>query len=286
MGKLVKIIRECDDLFSFEELSSFVPLVDTKKPTKRPLRAKRKEGLSDAVAKFEPIYAGCTFIKSSVDNAKLVSEPAWYHTLGIVSRCEDGRAVCHQISEGYSDYDFDETERKIDHALSENSGPTTCAYISEGLGFEGCKSCPLKQTGKLTSPIGLGFLQSELTELISKNVYCLTTNQFFEVTSKNMSALSEKSLSVSVMCHAFAKPTTQFNLCRLSLKVRGTTYLAGKPRYIHQGDDIYLNLWSGSDVVPVKGNWDTIAEHFEHQIKDSEQRLHWYNYLALSLIHI
>ena len=95
-----------------------------------------------------------------------------------------------------------------------------------------------------------------------------------------MAALSEKSFNVKHMSYAFAKPAAQYNLNQLSLKVRGTTYLAGMPRFIRQGDDIYLNLWRGSDVVPVKGDWSTIAEQFEHIIEDAEQRTHWYNYLA------
>ena len=181
MGKLVKIIRESDELFSFEELSNFIPKANNPKPASRSFQTNRNESSSDEMAKFEPIYAGCPFIRDSVDNAKSVSEPAWYHTLTIASRCEDGRSVCHQISEVYSDYNYDETERKIDHALSESGGPTTCRFISETLAFSGCQSCPIKQTGNLTSPIGLGFIQTELARIVSKYVYCLTTNQYFEV---------------------------------------------------------------------------------------------------------
>ena len=181
MGKLVEIIRENDELFNFEELSNFIPETEPKKLANRSFKAKGNKGLSDEVAKFEPIYAGCPFIRDSVDNAKSVSEPAWYHTLTIASRCEDGRAVCHQISEVYPDYNYDETERKIDHALSDACGPTTCQFISDTLAFSGCQSCPIKQTGNLTSPIGLGFIQTELARIVSKYVYCLTTNQYFEV---------------------------------------------------------------------------------------------------------
>ena len=95
-----------------------------------------------------------------------------------------------------------------------------------------------------------------------------------------MAALSEKSFAVKHMSFAFAKPVSQTNLCQYFCKVRGTTYLAGMPRFIHQGDDTYLNLWKGSDVTPVKGDWSTIARHFERIIVDAEQRGHWYNYLA------
>lgn len=95
-----------------------------------------------------------------------------------------------------------------------------------------------------------------------------------------MAALSDKSFGVKHMSHAFRKPTTDFNLCQYSCKVRGTTYLAGRAKFIHQGEDIYLNLWKSSDVVPVKGDWSTIAKHFEFVIVDAEQRGHWYNYLA------
>lgn len=179
---LVEIIRESEELFSFEELCRFLPEAENPPPSKRrSITSRDKENTSDDMAKFAPIYEGCPFIRESVDNAKSVSEPAWYHSLTIASRCENGRAVCHQISELYPDYNYDETERKIDHALSESGGPTTCQFISEILAFSGCQSCPIKQTGNLTSPIGLGFIQTELARIVSKYVYCLTTNQYFEV---------------------------------------------------------------------------------------------------------
>ena len=98
-----------------------------------------------------------------------------------------------------------------------------------------------------------------------------------------MTALSEKSFNVKHMSYTFTKPAAQYNLNESSSKVRGTTYLAGLARFIHEGDDIYLNLWSGSDVIPVKGDWSTIAEQFEHVVKEDEQRTHWYNYLACKL---
>ena len=95
MGKLVEIIRKSDELFSFEELSSFIPKADTKKPANLSFKTNRNEASPDEMAKFRPIYAGCPFVRDSVDNAKSVSEPAWYHTLTIASRCEDGRAVSY-----------------------------------------------------------------------------------------------------------------------------------------------------------------------------------------------
>jgi len=180
--KLVEIVSESDELFTFSDLLQFIPEPQKKPPAKRQsFSSKSKDNLSDDKAKFDSIYQGCPFIRNSVDNAITLDEPSWLHTLTIASRCEDGRVICHQISEGYKDYDFDETERKITHASSESSGPTTCQYISENLAFSGCQSCPIKQTGTLTSPIGLGFIQSELSRLVSKYVYCLTTNQYFEV---------------------------------------------------------------------------------------------------------
>jgi len=180
--KLVEIVRQSDETYSFQELCEFIPKPEVKTlKARQNFKAKKNEKPSDGLAKFDPIYEGCPFVKNSIDNSKTLEEPIWYHTLTIASRCEDGRAVCHQISEGYADYDFDETERKITHALSESSGPTTCKYIADTLAFSGCKSCPIRQTGKLTSPIGLGFIQSELAKVVSKYVYCLTTNQYFEV---------------------------------------------------------------------------------------------------------
>ena len=98
-----------------------------------------------------------------------------------------------------------------------------------------------------------------------------------------MAALSEKSFGVKYGTYAFKKPQTEFTYTPYGLKVRGTTYLAGRERFVHQGDDVYLNLWSGGDVVPIKGKWPTIAAHFEFIFENPEKRKHWYDYFACKL---
>lgn len=121
-----------------------------------------KASASHAVTKcdFPPadaskILGACAFCADCVVNSITLTEPAWYAFLSIIARCENGRSLCHEYSSPYPNYGFDETERKIDHALN-STGPRTCENIRATCGGEEfCAVCP--HFGKVKSPILLGY---------------------------------------------------------------------------------------------------------------------------------
>jgi hypothetical protein len=107
----------------------------------------------DPEADFEQVKEKCSFIKHCVDDAPSLSESEWYAMISISSRCKNGEQISHDISKPYPGYKNGETTKKIIHGLND-TGPYTCAYISNHLGKKYCPTC--EHYGKVTSPIVLG----------------------------------------------------------------------------------------------------------------------------------
>lgn len=84
-----------------------------------------------------------------------VSEPYWRLALGVAKFTVGGREACHSISEGHAQYDFSETEIKID---GWTTGPATCAKFADE-NSDACKACRLR--GKITSPLQAGELNTD-----------------------------------------------------------------------------------------------------------------------------
>ena len=51
-----------------------------------------------------------------------MSQPLWYYGLTVVGRSENGHDIAHEVSALYPKYSKDETDRKLQQALSV-SGP-------------------------------------------------------------------------------------------------------------------------------------------------------------------
>ncbi len=118
-----------------------------------PLVKKEDQIDPKSMAKFartdnKAILEGCGFFKDALANPASVNEPQWYALLSIAARMENGNTVCHTLSKGHPSYSPQETELKIQQALSA-SGPRTCASINQIWGK--CAACPNFQ--KVTSPI-------------------------------------------------------------------------------------------------------------------------------------
>lgn len=114
------------------------------------------EQISEEMLKMLPppdtkgVLEGCDFIKWCKASPNDVAEPEWYALLSIISRLEDGVALCHEYSSGHSGYNERETDRKIQQALK-TAGPRTCDNISTM--WDGCPRCVNFQ--KCKSPIVL-----------------------------------------------------------------------------------------------------------------------------------
>jgi hypothetical protein len=99
---------------------------------------------------IEDIIVECGAMRSFQQSEGRVSEPAWYHALGVLLNCEDGERLCHEWSSGHPEYSQRQTQRKINQL--KEVGPTTCATMSDH--YDACKGCPLKE--RITSPIQIG----------------------------------------------------------------------------------------------------------------------------------
>lgn len=91
-------------------------------------------GARGAVA---PVLKQCRFVQHCEQHAATLSEPQWYTLLSNLAPLDGGEAVAHELSRPYPGYSRAETEKKIVHARSA-SGPHTCQYIQQQLGFTGC----------------------------------------------------------------------------------------------------------------------------------------------------
>lgn len=93
----------------------------------------------------------CRQLARMRDTAGNLPEPIWYAGLCILAHSTDGPQLAHEWSRGHPAYTAEETERKMQHAATNGTGPTTCARF-QVLDAAGCAGCPFQ----VTSPIVLG----------------------------------------------------------------------------------------------------------------------------------
>lgn len=92
---------------------------------------------------------GCQQLLDCYENQATLEEPRWFDALSVAKFCVDGPKAIHKMSEQHPDYDYADTEAKINHIV----GPHTCD-VFERNNPGGCKGCPF--LGKIKSPISLG----------------------------------------------------------------------------------------------------------------------------------
>jgi hypothetical protein len=104
---------------------------------------------SETEGEVDILLSRCAFVRHCRDEAPRLREPEWFAMISNVSRCTDGPAAVHRLSEPYPGYSPQETDAKIAHAL-QDTGPHTCAFI-QAMGYQGCPpgGCGVK------APIGL-----------------------------------------------------------------------------------------------------------------------------------
>lgn len=109
-------------------------------------------GMEYPPSSAEKIAKECAVIQLMRDTRGNVDQPTWYGTLGVIVFTKEGKAKCHEWSDGHPQYSRDETDRKI--AQASKFAPTTCAKLSDAQP-DLCRNCP--HFGKITSPISLGY---------------------------------------------------------------------------------------------------------------------------------
>lgn len=108
-------------------------------------QAERKED-------FARILTECPFAHHAVADAADLPNPEWRALLSILTRCEEGEALAHVVSQPYAGYTEEETSREYERVAG--FGPMTCATIERDAGVRWCGTCAHR--GKITSPIQLG----------------------------------------------------------------------------------------------------------------------------------
>ena len=89
----------------------------------------------------------CSFLKYCKECSLILSEPEWHKMVCILATQEGGPELIHELSKPYPRYKKEETDKKIQNAISKNPGPIKCATLKT---LYNCK----KDCG-VTSPIYL-----------------------------------------------------------------------------------------------------------------------------------
>jgi hypothetical protein len=143
---LVRILHESGERYLLEEIEDVLP-------DDEPPRRARTAG-DDRRATLAPILKDCAFLAHCRDDAATLPEPEWHAALTIVSLCENGEQLAHEISEPYPRYSHQETQKKYDRSRAADK-PIRCATVEHRHGDEWCAGCAHR--GKITSPIELGY---------------------------------------------------------------------------------------------------------------------------------
>ena len=109
----------------------------------------------------DAVLSGCTFLQECHERPNDVTEPQWYHMLGILSFLPSGERLVHDYSRGYEKYNFAETAEKARRA-KESAGPRLCKTIESV--SDACEFCPHRN--KVVSPVfikGEDFIATEGT---------------------------------------------------------------------------------------------------------------------------
>ena len=128
--------------------SEFSPFSNPLKATVPHRTIEEEEVKSDYVYDVTAIQEECEFLKEMKANQEAQTEPQWFAIASLLSRIPNGRELVHEYSKEYSEYDYEETEKKIDHSLK--SAPQTCGHICT---IYDCTKCP--NFGLVKTPLAL-----------------------------------------------------------------------------------------------------------------------------------
>lgn len=153
--------------YSLEEIASC--LGEVAKPVAEFNLSQVKKGLDDETKDFlgYPNYEsefrelaekslegkGCNQIKWILENATSCPEPLWFAAISVAVRCTDGDTAIHLLSEDHPKYTPEETERKAQHAITEEYKHGCNAF--EQANPNGCNGCAYKNNIRGKSPLGI-----------------------------------------------------------------------------------------------------------------------------------
>jgi len=229
------------------------------------------------LADFDAVRAGCSWVNSSAESARL-DEPSWYALAGIAGRCGNGEEIFHEISALDERYDEQETSEKLKHAVAD-AKPRTCENIREVVGYAECSKCVF--SGKISSPIRLGYRPVEVMQLMSRHVLETETGRYLDLKTGAFSSTRAFNDRYSHITKDVA-PHTKLAKDELTRKVQVAAYLPGSVdlfQTLENGQDA-VNLWKPSELSTMDGDCEAIHLHLAKMLPDEEVRNHFLDVLA------
>lgn len=111
----------------------------------------------------EAILTQCEIIKYAKQKPEELTEPMWYHVLGVTARMNDPINVSKSISKNHPSYDPEETVTKVQQQLAKTTGPTLTTTLRTHDKFKAlCGTCEHKD--KCVTPLHLKSVDFIATE--------------------------------------------------------------------------------------------------------------------------
>ena len=104
---------------------------------------------------FEIAYRNCHWLQHCWTDAATLKEPEWWGLITLLSRCEDGERLAHEMSKPYPGYSWQETAGKYHQALK-LPNPYGCKKIGDMTAGSYCSGCPYQ--GKITNPLDIAWV--------------------------------------------------------------------------------------------------------------------------------
>lgn len=153
-GQEVKLLGSSAQTYTLEELrgtfAPLVPAVAQRAPARRSINADILDAPVGPPKSVEKIKEHCAAMAYAMERGGAVQEPYWRAMLGVIKHTQEGDEAAHQYSAGHPQYDYDETQSKLDRWTA---GPATCA-VFEAENPTACAGC--RHRGQIKSPIVLG----------------------------------------------------------------------------------------------------------------------------------
>ena len=243
-------------------------------------------------AVFARVKQGCRFFEHCCNDSENLPEPEWYAFLTIAVRCKDGREHAHKNSENHPEYDFAETEAKLEHALND-TGPYKCETINNTINQKYCKKCPHRD--RIKNPIILGY-ESANDEIYTKVVENLNKKHAVIMVGGKCHILNEVVEPVFNRPDITLSSPSDFRAYYANKKISDPEKLGRKLSiaqfwFEHENRRQYneivfdpsgnspkdsYNLWKGFSVEPQKGDWGLFYNHVVDVIaKGNRSRAEW-----------
>jgi putative DNA primase/helicase len=143
--------------YTQEQLSELLPDVPAE-----PVSIKTNEPIHERGTQKGLVITGtrCLFLQHCKKNAKTLIEPDWYAMITNLAVFEGGESAIHKLSKPYPDYNYEQTQAKIEHFHKSGTKSMTCKKIAEN-GF----ICPRLHECKCKSPSAFAFFPLEVNQL-------------------------------------------------------------------------------------------------------------------------